>query len=80
MTNTHEHSAAKDAGVVPLLTIHNQAGGGLTGFRALADHLIECEASAWDEGHRAGCAYFPDCVEIGHHDANPYRVVSGAQP
>jgi hypothetical protein len=27
---------------------------------------------AWDEGHRAGCIYFPDCVRLGHHEPNPY--------
>jgi hypothetical protein len=41
---------------------------------ALAEIRREDLVQAWNEGHRSGCAYFPDCIELDHHDPNPYRV------
>ena len=40
--------------------------------RQVAAKEAERLATAWDEGHRVTCAYFPDCADNGHHD-NPYR-------
>jgi hypothetical protein len=46
---------------------------------ALADGAPDI-GQAWDEGHRAGCSYFPDCVTLGHHDGNPYRGAALPEP
>lgn len=42
------------------------------GAGADEDAIAAWVAAAWNEGHRAGCVYFPDCVELGHHEPNPY--------
>jgi hypothetical protein len=47
---------------------------------ALRDGRTSDAAQAWDDGHRAGCSYFPDCVTLGHHDGNPYRGAALPEP